>query len=119
MNHRDNGNNAQPNSPGGGIIKEKSLNDRGKDKKPKSQKTKLKKPKNKPENQKPKAEAKPLPQGFTALESCRITELNKLTQYTKMTKALAQYARGTGFADCECHRNHGATDASFFCTQCL
>jgi len=90
MNHRDNGNNAQPNSPGGGIIKEKSLNDKGNDKKPKSQKNKLKEPKDKPENQKPKAEAKQLPQGFTALDTCRITESNKFLRQQQILKPIGE-----------------------------
>ena len=91
MQNRNIGNNAPPNSPRGDINKDKSLNNKGKDKKPKQKSKKLTK---KPENQKPKVEQKKLPPGFSALESCRISKLNKLSQYAKMRKGLIEYAKG-------------------------
>ena len=94
MSDRDTGNNVPQNSTGGDINKDKSGNNKGKDRKPKH---KPKKPKKKQESQKPKAEQKKLPQGFSALESCRIKESNKMSQYPKVKKGLIKYAEGAGF----------------------
>ena len=97
MLNRDTGESTPSKSTGGGANNDGAGNDSGKDKKPKGKPKKTTKPKPKKDKQKPKTSLnKPLPEGFVAMEDCRLDEDNKLSKCGKMKARQKTVAENLG-----------------------